>query len=188
MTKFLTLAIATAALSLSASAATITTNCTAFPIQFTNSAGSGTVSCAGFSAGGTLTGASLALYADYTFGGASNDIKLQFTVGAPAGVTWASSSVAIDVTGGFSSSGSTPAVPVNDAATAGISNANFASAFNVGVASSVVSGSAGTSSAGIQITYTYTPTGTTPEPGSITLLGAGLIGLAFVGRKKLAKK
>ena len=187
MRKFATLALATAALSLTASAATITSNCTLFPIQFANGSGSGSISCPGFSAaGGILSGASLSLFADYTFGSAgANDIKVTFTVGAPASVTWASSSLAIDVTGGFNSSGSTPAVPATDAATAGATNANFASAFNIGVSSQVISGSAGTSSGGAQITYTYGFA--TPEPGSIALLGSGLIGLAIVGRKRFSR-
>ena len=91
MKKFLSLAFMAAALSITASAATITTNCTAFPIQFSGSTGSGTVTCAAFNnALGTLNSGTLNLFADYTFGGASNDIKLTFTIGNPAGVTWAS--------------------------------------------------------------------------------------------------
>ena len=189
MTKLITLAIAAAALTISASAATVTNTCSAFPIQFTGSTGSGFVSCPGFNVGGaTLNAATLGLVADYTFGsGSSNDIKLTFTIGAPGGVTWALSSTAIDVLGGFSSSSTSPGIPITDAATAGVTLANFASAFNVGVASSIVAGGAGTSSAGVSITYDYTVATTvaSPEPGSITLLGAGLIGLAFIGRKKL---
>ena len=188
MKNFLPLVIATAALSMSASAATITANCSAFPIQFTGSVGNGSVSCPGFSvAGGTLTGASLALVADYTFGniGVNNDILLTFSVGAPIGVNWASTSVDVHSTGQFNSSSTTPPIPVNDLAVTGVSNAAFASAFNVGVSSSVVSGGAGTSSAGVSITYIYNAA--TPEPGSIALLGSGLIGLALAGRKRFGQ-
>ena len=195
MTKFLTLAIATAALSLSASAATVSGNCLPFPIQFANGAGNGTVSCQGFDGTtGTVTGVTLNLYADYTFGGSgSNDVQLVFTMNTPLGVTWTVGSQAIDVTGtGVSANKATnPGVPFADSATGGITNANFASAFNVAVASHIVGGSVGTSSGGVQITYTYAPTvvtGATPEPGSISLLGAGLIGLGFAGRKRFATK
>ena len=190
MKKFATLVFAIAALSANGMASTFSLNCTAFPIQFSGSVGSGTVSCPGFAgapAGEFLSGASLSLVADYTFGtAASNDIKLTFTIGAPVGVTWASSSVAIDVLGGFNSSSTSPAIPRTVNATGGITAGNFASAFNVGIASSVVSGGAGTSSAGA--TIIYTTSSLTPEPGSIALLGSGLAGLAVLGRKRLVRK
>ena len=96
MKKLTTLVLATVALGVSASAATITVNCSPFPIQFAGGSGSGPISCPGFTGGGTLTGASLTLYADYTFGGPATDIQLTFSIGAPAGVTWNQSSVAID--------------------------------------------------------------------------------------------
>ena len=187
MKKIATLLFATAALSISASAGTITTNCTLFPTQFNSGSGSGTISCPGYTpiVGQVLQGAALSLYADYTFGGSSNDVLVTFTIAAPAGVTWASSSVGIDVLGGFSSSSSNPAVPVSDGCNAGCTAANFASAFNVGITSSIVSGSAGTSSAGVQVTYTYGSA--TPEPGSIALMGSGLIGLAIAGRKRFGR-
>ena len=146
-TKFLLLAVGLMATSILASASTVTVNCVAFPTQFSGSVGSGSVSCAGWSTGLTgdplaiLTGANLNLFADYTFGATSaNDIRLTFTVAAPAGVTWAASSTFIDVFGGFSSSSTSPAVPLADAATAGVTAANFASAFNVGVAADAPAG------------------------------------------------
>ena len=85
MKKLTTLVLATVALGVSASAATITVNCSPFPIQFAGGSGSGPISCPGFTGGGTLTGASLTLYADYTFGGPATDIQLTFSIGAPAG-------------------------------------------------------------------------------------------------------
>ena len=182
------LAVAIVALGASATAATIQLNCATFPLTFAGGAGSGTASCGGFnSALGTLTGATLNLLADYEFGaGASNDIRMSFTIGAPAGVTWASSLVVVDVTGGFNSTTFVPPVPVSDNATGGISNANFASAFNVGVSSAVVTGGAATSSGGVQVTYTYTAAATiSPEPGTTALLASGLIGLALLGRKRV---
>ena len=186
MKNFATLTFALAALSANAMATSVTQNCVLFPIQFAGGIGNGDVSCPGFNPGGTqsLDSVVLTLYADYTFGGAANDVQFQFTIGNPAGVTWAQSSVTIDVTGGFRTSSSSPAVPVIDGATGGLTFANFASAFNVNVVSSVIAGTVGTSSAGAQITYSYSQLTATPEPASSALAGSALIGLAFAFRKR----
>ncbi len=39
--------------------------------------------------------------------------------------------------------------------------------------------------AGMDLTFTFTPTQSTPEPGSLVLLGSGIVGLAGVLRRKL---
>lgn len=165
-----------------AEASTITTDCTLHPVTFANGTGSTTVSCAGFNGSlGTLTGASLNLDGDYQFGTTgSNDIRITFAVTQPAGVTWADAAPFIDVTGG-QSSGAIPSI--DDLATAGITNANFASAFDVGVSSSVITGGAATSSGAVTITYTYTPTNV-PEPITLSVFGAGLAGAAALRRRK----
>ena len=189
MKKFATLVFATAALSASAMATTFTSNCVAFPTQFNGGVGSGSVSCAAFGgapAGEILSGASLAFFSDFTFGSAAtNTVRFTYTLGAPAGVTWATGSFIQDVTGGFSSSSSSPAAGTMVAATAGITAANFASAFNVGLASSIITGGVGTSSGGVQVTYTTTSL--TPEPGTTALLGSGLMALAYLGRKRFGR-
>ena len=179
---FLMLVLSLAALSVNAVAGTITTDCTLFPVTFANGIGGPTnVSCAGFTpALGTLIGVTLNLFADYQFGSTgANDIKVSFAVGAPAGVTWDNAAPIIDVTGGISSTA--PLIPVADNATAGITNANFASAFNVGVSSAVVTGSAATSSGPVTFTYNYTSP--TPEPATLSMMGLGLLGLGVIGRK-----
>ena len=63
-----------------AQAGTTTVNCTLFPVTFANGTGSTSVSCPGFSGGGTLTGAELLLSGDYQFGSdGSNDIRIADT-------------------------------------------------------------------------------------------------------------
>ena len=180
-----------AALSSGAMATTFTSNCTPFPIQFTGSVGSGSVSCnafAGAPAGEIFSDASLLFFSDYTFGtAAANTIRLTYALGAPAGVTWASGTLIQDVSGGFSSSSSTPPTGVGINATAGLTAANFAAPFNVGVASSVIAGGASTSSGGVQIRYTTSPIVITPEPGTAALLGSGLMALAYFGRKRFGR-
>jgi hypothetical protein len=164
-----------------AEANTVTANCTLFPVVFAGGTGSTSVSCPGFSGSGTLTGASLTLQGDYQFGSdGSNDVRISFSVLEPGGVTWADSAPFGDVTGGISSGA---ALLLHDAATAGVSNAAFLSAFNVGVSSAVIAGSAATSSGAVQITYTFTPT-TVPEPITLSLFGAGLAGAAALRRRK----
>ena len=165
-----------------AQANTQSANCTLFPVTFTNGAGGPTaVSCPAFSGGGTLTGVKLTLSGDYQFGSdGSNDIRISFAVNNPAGVTWADAAPFGDVTGGVSSGS---ALNIADLATAGITNANFASAFDVDVSSAVITGSAATSSGAVQITYTFTPT-SVPEPITLSLFGAGLAGAAALRRRK----
>jgi hypothetical protein len=165
-----------------AQATQVTANCTVFPVIFANGAGGPTsVSCPGFSGGGTLTGASLTLQGDYQFGSdGSNDIQISFAVNNPAGVTWANTAPFGDVTGGVSSGA---ALLLHDAATAGVSNAAFASAFGVDVSSAVIAGSAATSSGAVQIVYTFAPA-TVPEPITLSLFGAGLAGAAALRRRK----
>jgi len=144
------------------------------------------VSCPGFNSAGvqSLDSVSLNFYADYQFGTTnSNDVKVTFTVANPAGVGWSVTSEGIDVTGALSSSGTNPAIPFADSAVSGVNFADFVNAFNVGISSAIVSGGAATSSGAVSITYNYTPSGTTPEPVSMLLLGSGLLGLAVVGRK-----
>ncbi len=132
-------------------------NCAPFPVVFpAGTGGPSPVSCPPFTVpGGVLTGVTLSYEADYQFGGnGTNSVNVTFAPAGPAGVTWSPASVTLTVTGGVSSG--TP--PTGSAsATAGVSNAAFASAFNVNLSSAVVQGSVADSSGAVSIVYTYTP-------------------------------
>lgn len=161
-------------------------NCTTFPVTFNNGNGGPTaVSCPAFTVpGGTLTAASLTYQADYQFGGTpppNNTVNVTFAPTGPGGVTWTPVSQTLMVTGGQSSG----AIATGGAnATAGVSTANFAAAFNVNVSSAIAAGSVTTSAGAVQVTYTYTPppaltltcpanSGTVGTPYSSTLVATG---------------
>src|SRR5271165_6887995 len=164
-------------------------NCTPFPLVIVNPAGgSGSVSCPAFSVpGATLTGVTLTYRADYQFGntGGATDIAVTFVPAGPGGVTWTPASQKLDVLNDAAMDGSSGGEPAGGSnATAGVSTAAFAAAFNVNISSAVVTGTAATSSGAVSIVYTYTPapaltlacpasTGTVGVPYSSALVASG---------------
>jgi hypothetical protein len=137
-------------------------SCSPPAIPFSNGTGGPTpVSCPAFSVpGATLTGVTLTFVADYQFGnkGGSTDVAVVFVPAGPGGVTWTPSSVQLDVLNDAAMDGSSGAEPSGtSSATAGVSTAAFAAAFNVNLTSSVPVGSVLTSSGAVTIVYTYTP-------------------------------
>jgi hypothetical protein len=158
------------------------------PLSFSNGAASPTpVSCPPFNVpGATLTAATLSYRADYQFGNlGTTNIAVTFAPAGPGGVTWTPSSQTLNVLNDAAMDGSSGGEPSGGSnATAGVSNAAFASAFNVNISSSVVTGSVLTSSGSVSIVYTYTPalaltlscpasTGTVGTPYSSALVAAG---------------
>lgn len=165
-------------------ATTPSANCTPFPVTFANGAGATPVACPPFTVpGGTLTGVALSYAADYQFGSnpGPNTVLVVFAPAGPGGVTWSPASQTLTITGG-QSSGAIANGGAN--ATAGISAAAFAAAFNVNVSSSVTVGTVATSSGAVSVVYTYDPppaitlacpasTGTVGTPYSSALIATG---------------
>jgi hypothetical protein len=205
MKKIGSLAVAVLAFSFSAMAGTVAATCTPFTFPFNGGAGAGTLSCPSFASLGVvgaidISGATLNLFADYQAGNPTTVNKITDTfnmssgvTGLNAGISWAlGTTTSMSVTGSFSSGGSVPASPNPDAASSAVfgTAASLAqwTAFSVGVSSVLNSGSVTTSSAGATITYNYDTATSTPEPGSMALLGGGLLAVSLIGRKKLAHR
>jgi len=151
--------------------------CTPNPVNFASGVGGPTaVSCPAFSiAGATLTGVTLSYEADFILGTtATNTVAVVFTPTSPGGVTWTASSVTLDPTG--SSSSNTPAPTGSSSATAGVSSAAFASAFNVNVSSSIVTGGVDESAGIVSVVYTYTPA---PPPALACPASTGMVGTPY---------
>ena len=193
MKKTLMLAFAVLATSVGASAGILTVNCALFPTQFASgSTGSpATATCPGltpvqqatFGAIG-LNSVTLNYYSDFTFGSSPAQVTEVFTPSTFSGVTWSAASTTILVNGNFSSSSTTPPVPFAVNAATGVSLANFGSAFTVGITSAVTTGTVGTSSAGVTVTYNYKDA--TPEPATLSLIGLSLAGLGIAVRRRRA--
>jgi hypothetical protein len=205
MKKIVSLAVAVLGFSFSAVAGTVAATCTPFYFPFNGGAGSGTLSCPSFASLGVvgaidISGATLNLYGDYQAGNPTTVNKVTETfnmssgvTGLNAGISWAlGTTTSMSETGGSSSGGSVPASPNPDAASSAAfgTAASLAqwTAFSVGVSSVVNQGSVTTSEAGATITYTYDTPTFTPEPGSMALLGGGLLAVSLIGRKKLARR
>ncbi len=112
------------------------------------------------------------------------------TLGAPEGDLWNLGTVS--ATGLFTGPAATP-TPLPDVTAMG--NVSVTGGGNTVVTlvtlaktqtqTNSVQGQANSISASpVFLTLTYAPGGSTPEPGTILLLGAGLLGLATVGRRK----
>jgi hypothetical protein len=182
MKKTLLLALGIFVAAFTASAATITSNCNLFPVTFMNGTGGPTgASCPGFTAspGNVLTSVSLTYSADYQFGGAgTNTVAVTFV---PTGPT--NNYSPLNVTLNPSGSVSSGAVPTTTATyTGALTNALFASPFNVNISSSVVQGTVATSSGAASVTYTFAAS-TIPEPATYGLMGSA-ISLLFVKRRR----
>ena len=68
-----------------------------------------------------------------------------------------------------------------------IFSAQFGVPYQSLLAALSANGGTGNYSSSYSVTITTTPSSTTPEPNTLALLGAGLLGLGFLGRRKLVK-
>jgi hypothetical protein len=163
-------------------------------------------SCGSFSSdgGGTIgsgvgqdTITAIAIFFDTTYtGGSAGGNSFNLLFGAPSGGTW--SAPAVDpcvVTGGITPSGNTcgfysgtisapGTTSAADTDTGATLQADAGSAFGVNVQSTLNTGTVTSTSGSIIIVYTYTVNPTTPEPATLGLVGAALIGLGFLARTR----
>ena len=162
----------------------LTSNCTLFPVTFAGGVGSANVSCPGVGAqppATILNSVTLTESSDYQFGaaGGTNTVQITFLPLGPAGVTWSPPSTIATSTGGISSGAPGSAMEV---AATGVILANFASAFNVMVSSTVTQGQVATSAGSVKITYDVTIPTSVPETTSLILMGTGLLALSVLRR------
>jgi hypothetical protein len=171
--------------------------CNAFPTTFPAGAGSGTITCAAPNLPGTdtITGVGIWDEADYDFGNTSlNSVTLTFTPSTTL-TTWTSPVVTCTVIGAGNSApnacsysgNETAPGTVEQMAAGNFTNLNTAG-FTVAISSTLNGGQVAQSSAGVIAEFDYNlPTTGTPEPGSMMLLGSGLLAAGLFGRK-FAKK
>jgi hypothetical protein len=168
--------------------------CTTSPTQIANGIGTATLTCAAIDAGAGFTIGSLELLlaSDYING------PIGTTSGTSVQVIYAPSADFSNhtelVTGGFSSSGSTTDGVTNTgggpflAQTISVGTETLAS-FTLFETSSVTSGGpVNASTVNAYLVYTPTSSSSAPEPGSMMLLGSGLLAAGLIGRKKLVRK
>jgi len=177
--------------------------CTPFPSTFVGATGSNLLSCAALNEPGTINSAELWSAADWQFGNndPTNTITVVFTPNQET-ATWstvgggAANTSTCTITG-TGSSNPQPCTPtgVETAISAQFQTAGAVTAAlwntlggTVTAVSTPTIGGAATSSGAEVLEIDYTPATGTPEPGSMMLLGSGLLAAGLLGRKKFAAR
>lgn len=196
--KFVRFAIVAAAMTVSAYADTAFETC----ITWTNdnppvATGVQSFTCNPFSSlstGGTVTGAFLIYESDYSSGTNISQIDTTVYTFAGTGVTLAFASDTVTTTGASSSTSQTslnslafngvnPPILAGfyDNVTAGIGNL-----INGTYDNQMTTGNALADTGYVQEAFTFTPatTGDAPEPATLALMGAGLLGVGLVNRRR----
>lgn len=202
--KYFGLAVAALVMTVSASASQMNSFCTP-PGTFTGGAGGPiTETCGPFSGTignavgqDTINSVEIFFVSDYQIGtGSSNSVSVtygvpsagSFTVAAvdPCVITGASNSVT-NTCGFYSTNINAPGTEDESSTLTGAALQSFAALpFTVGVSSAINSGAVQTSAGDVIVEYDYTVNSGVPEPGSMMLLGSGLLAAGLIGRKKLA--
>jgi hypothetical protein len=194
--KYFVITAAALVMTVGASATTITQFCQSF--SNSTSGGNGSLVCPSFGSidgGGTVTSATLIYLSDYS-NGLSPSVT-EMTIFNFSGGSLTNTSDTVTTTGSSSSSNYVSADSATFDAYGGVTSTSLAgfldpisstsnsTTISAAYTNSITSGSVVSATGYTELILTYTPT-TTPEPGSMMLLGGGLLAAGLIGRKKLA--
>jgi len=196
--KYFALAAAALVMTVSASATTVTAFCQSFSNG--TGGGSGTLTCPTFGTidgGGTVTGATMIFLSDYSNGLSSTVTEVTNFTFSGGSLTITSDNVTTTGTSSSSSYSDTAgATLVAFGAETSTSLAGFLDGINstsnstqivAAYTNTITSGSVVAGTGYTELILTYTPN-STPEPGSMMLLGSGLLAAGLIGRKKLVNR
>lgn len=190
MNKVLLVVLASTALTVTVSAATINATCGANPVVFaTGNGGPVNVTCASFNSlglvGATLTSGTLTFVGDMTLDSLINPpVNDQATITFTPNQGFAVGTVIVsNAAGSFTKSNNSPQTSVSTTINAAAAVVTAVS--SLGTGAGLTSANA-ISNGSVSLSYTYTSTSPTPEPTTVSMLGLGLAALGF-GARKLRK-
>ncbi len=191
MKKILLMAVATVAMSLSSFGATLTVSCGANVYGSTGTllAGTATRTCPNFAvaAGDQLTNVTLNYFVDYSYS-PSDSPAISVTVNFNPSGTNIFTNDTVNVTQtGLGTSKNPLSSPNSGSQTLVLNGPSTYAGASVLVTPGAISGPLESFTTSITATYTYNTIpvqGAVPEPTTVALIGAGLVGLASVARRR----